>query len=399
MTIETDQMPTGNAFVTGSVAPTAWQTERRAGDSRSIKQLAHTPISATFNDSKKAHISKRDLANITSQLAIMLQSGVDVATALESIARQATRSELRQVLRTIHADVLGGQSFSIALTRHANLFGSSYIATVAAGEASGKMADVLGHLAVLQRSDLRLRNTIRTLMAYPLLLVAISGLVTIALVLFVLPRFAEVFAQFDTPLPLITQVLLGVSTELRGRAWFWGPVLVTSLAALVFGAMSQRGQRLWHYFLLHAYVIRDVSQTLLIGRVCRLLGLMIESGVPLLDSLQIVSSSIKNPFYRGLLEGLEKSVLNGNGLGRSLVESTFVPHAAAEMLVTAEQAGNLAGVTHMIGEYFEEEGQIKLRDIVTFVEPVITIGMGVVVAIVVLAVMLPMFDMATFAQG
>lgn len=403
MTIETDRMSTGTSLATASIAPTVWQTERAdvMGSRPSVRQVPpdRSVARVAVGAGRPARLSKKDLANLTSQLSIMLRSGVDVATALESLARQSKRSEQQAVLRAIHADVLGGQSFSAALGQYCHLFGVSYVATVAAGESSGKMADVLSHLAVLQRSELRLRSSIRTLMAYPLLLLSISGLVTVALVLFVLPKFAEVFAQFDTPLPLITQVLLSISTELRGRVWFWGPAIIGSVGAVVVFAMSEPGRRVWYHFLLHTYVIRHISQALLIGHVCRLLGLMIESGVPLLDGLRIVRSSIKNTLYRGLLASVEQSVLNGRGLGKTLIESAFVPPAAAEMLLTAEQTGELGNVTQMIGEHFEEEGQVKLRDLVAFVEPVITIGMGVVVAIVVLAVMLPMFDMATFAQG
>ncbi len=129
-------------------------------------------------------------------------------------------------MRAIHDDVLAGQSFSAALAPFQQVFGPSYVATVAAGEASGKMAEILNQLASLLRAELRLRNNIRMLMAYPVLLMAVSLVVTLALVLFVLPRFAEIFAQFDTPLPVLTRMLLSVASELRARYWLWGPLIL-----------------------------------------------------------------------------------------------------------------------------------------------------------------------------
>lgn len=348
---------------------------------------------------QRAKLSRRDLANLTSQMAIMLQSGVDVASTLQSMARQSKKVEQARVLNAVHQDVLAGKSFSVALQPYQHVFGASYVATVAAGEASGKMADILAQLSSLLRSELRLRNSIRMLLAYPLVLMAVSSVVTLALVLFVLPRFAEIFAQFDTPLPALTQVLLSGSTELRERYWLWGPLGLLIIGGSVLFRLSATGQRLWDTFLLKAYLIRDVSQMLLMGRVCRLLGMMVESGVPLLDSLRIVQSSVRNSLYRKVLADLEHDVLNGRGLGDALLKSDVIPASASEMLVTAEQTGNLGSVTHLIGEHFEEEGETRLRDIVTLIEPLITIGMGLIVAVVVAAVMLPMFDMATFAEG
>ncbi len=348
---------------------------------------------------QRVKLSRRDLANLTSQMAIMLQSGVDVASTLQSMARQSKKEEQTRVLHAVHDEVLAGKPFSAALQPFQHVFGPSYVATVAAGEASGKMADILGQLACLLRSELRLRNSIRMLLAYPLMLMLVSLIVTVALVLFVLPRFAEIFAQFDTPLPAVTQLLLQGSTELRERYWLWGPLFVLLLVGASLFRFSATGKRLWDTFLLKAYLIRDVSRMLLMGRVCRLLGLMVESGVPLLESLRIVQTSVRNTLYRQVLAELEHDVLNGRGLGDALLRSDVIPPSASEMLITAERTGNLGTVTHMIGEHFEEEGETRLRDIVTLIEPLITIAMGLVVAVVVAAVMLPMFDMATFAKG
>ncbi len=353
----------------------------------------------TRHDVPRAKISRAELANLTAQLAIMLQSGVDVASALQSLARQAKRPAQRDLLNRIYNDVLAGNSFSTALQPHVKVFGPSYVATVTAGEASGRMAEILNQLAKLQRSEVRLRNSVRTMLAYPLLLIGASGTVTAALTLGVLPRFAEIFAQFDTPLPAMTRILLGVSGELRGHYWFWGPFFGGIIAGLVFYLRSDAGARLWDAFILRAVVFRNVSRALFIGRICRLLGLMINSGVPLLDSLRIVRASIRNHLYIEMLDSIVDNVVNGRGLGNVLTESDFVPGSAAEMLITGERTGNLGMVTEMLGEHFQEEGERKLRDIVTILEPVITIGMGLVVAVVVLSVMLPVFDMASFARG
>jgi len=346
----------------------------------------------------RARVPKRELVNLTSQLAIMIRSGVDVAGALQSLARQCRRPGLKDILEQIHEDVMGGKAFSESLRTYAHVFGGSYVASIAAGEASGRLPDVLGQLTRLQRNDLRLRNSVRTMMAYPVLLTAVSGLVILALVLFVLPQFAEIFKQNNTPLPMITLAFLGVSNELWMRFWLWIPLFIGAMIGATLVRRSEAGRRCWDRLMLNLVIIRDVTRSLLIGRTCRLLGLMIDSGVPLLESLRLARSAVANSLYRDLFAELEQEVLNGRSLGNGLLESAFVPPAAAEMVLTAERTGTLGTVTQLIGEHFEEEGETRLRELVAVLEPAITIGMGIVVACVVLSVALPMFDLSSVGQ-
>ena len=347
----------------------------------------------------RTRISRGEIANFSAQLAIMVRSGVDVTTALKSLSRQCRSVHLARILDEVHERVLGGATFSQALRSFTDVFGSTYVATVAAGEASGKMAHVLGQLAEVQRNEQRLLRTIRSLLAYPILLASVSSLVVLALVLFVLPQFASIFDQYETPLPTLTQVLIFIAEEIRGRWWLYGPLAIAGFTAAVSLRFSRSGRRAWDRLIVHAWLVRDVSRSLFVGRICRLLGLMLQSGVPLIESLKLTRKAITNSAYDDLFDALETEVLNGRGLSRTLCESEIIPPAAGEMLATAERSGNLGDITRLVGEHYEEEGEAKMRQVVTVLEPLITVGMGVVVAIVVLAVMLPMFDLATFAQN
>lgn len=347
----------------------------------------------------RASISRRELADMTAQLAIMARSGVDVTTALKSLARQCRKPGMARVIDDVHEAVMGGATLSQALQTHEAIFGPTYVATVAAGEASGKMSQVLAELAQLLRSELRLARTVKALMAYPVLLASVSSLVIIALILLVLPQFAAIFEQYETPLPLITQVLIGFAEELRHRWWIYVPLTVLALFGAISLRVDPRGRRAWDWFCIHAWLVRDVSRTLLVGRSCRLIGLMAESGVPLLECLRLTRRAIGNSYYQDLFDQLEEEVLNGRGLAATLADSEIIPPSAAEMIATAERAGNIGEVTRMVGEHFEEEGEARLRQAVAVLEPLITVGMGAVVAVVVLAVMMPMFDLATFAQN
>ncbi len=344
-------------------------------------------------------VKRAELVDMTSQLAIMTRAGVDIASALESLVRQCTSPVLREILEEVHESVLGGKSVSESMANYGHVFDQTYVAAMAAGEATGRLPDVLVQLADLLRNDMRLRNSVRTMLAYPILLSSVSGLVLLALILFVLPKFADIFADFDAPLPVITQFLITVSSELRTRLWLWGPLMLSCLTAAILFKRSTSGRLLWDRFSLTAPVISKVTRALLIGRVCRLLGIMIESGVPLLDSLRLARASVKNSLYKELFVELEDDVMNGRGLSKALLASEFIPGSAGEMVVTAEKTGTLGMVTQMIGQHYEEEGEAKLKEFVAFLEPVITVVMGFLVAVIVMSVMLPLFDLSSAAKG
>ncbi len=343
-------------------------------------------------------IRKQDIAEITSQLAIMTRSGVDIASAITSLAAQCQRPDLAAVLSQVREAVLSGNTLSEALKQHPEAFDGSFVATVAAGEASGKMAQVLQQLAQMQRNQIRSARAMRSVMTYPILLMCISLSVVTALVIFVLPKFSEIFAQYEVPLPIITQLLIAVAAELRSRWWLWAPLLMASIVALWTWRNSATGRQTLDRIWINTVGVRDICRTLLVGRTCRLLGLMLDSGVPLLDSLRFSRQAVNNMLFKNMLAELEEAVVNGRSLASALETTDILPRSASEMIITAEKTGNLGEVTRLLGEYYEEEAEARVRQLAGILEPLITVVMGVVVAIVVLAVMLPVFDLSTFAS-
>jgi type II secretory pathway component PulF len=362
------------------------------------KKTANSPFKNLLGSRERAGLSKRDLLSVTTQLAIMTRSGVDLASAFHSLSNQCSNPALRNILGQVHKDVTGGKSISDAMYAQAAVFGDAYVASVAAGEAAGKLPEVLGRLSQFQRTEMRVRATVRTLLAYPVLLSSVSSLVVIGLVTFVLPKFVDIFGQFDVQLPMITQVIVAMSDVLRQHIIIWLPLLMAGIIGLLVSRNVEAGRRKWDYAMLNVPILRDITRAFYIGRTFRLLGLMIESGVPLLEGLKLTRNSVRNVLYKKLFDELEESILNGRGLATSLINAGFVPAVAAEMILTAERTGTLGMVTELMGEHYEEEGESKLREMATMLEPLIIVVMGVVVATIVMAVMLPMFDIATMAK-
>lgn len=343
-------------------------------------------------------VSRKELMAFTSQLAIMTKAGIDVAGAVQSLARQSENPVLRTTLENVHADILAGKPFSVSLKNQSHVFGEAYVASVSAGEASGRLADVLSRLAAMQRAEVRAVAGRRAMLAYPLVLSVVAGAVVLGLLFFVLPQFADIFDQFEMTLPVITQVLLAIAGELRARWWLWIGLAGLATTGLTVWRRSPSGQRLCDQWLLNGPMVGGVTRATITGRAFRLLGLMLESGVPLVEALRLTRASLPNRLFRELFDLLEKEVLNGRPLAESLATASFVPSGATEMIATAERTGTLDTVTQIIGEHYEEEGESRLRELATMVEPAIIVVMGVVVACIVLAVMLPMFDFATLGQ-
>ena len=329
---------------------------------------------------------------------MMTSAGVSLASALKSLIKQSQRAEVTELLEEINEDVLGGASLSAALAKRPDSFDPAFTATIAAGEASGKMADVLSQLAELLRSELRLSRTIRGMMVYPVLLTTVSSFVIVTLVLFVLPRFAAIFEQYEIALPFVTTALLGVAEELIQRWWVWGPIAGGLVAGLVALKATPQGRRVVDVASLQIPMLSKVTRNLIGARVCKMMGLLISSGVPLLDCIALLKRAVSNSVFHELADEMEEAVTNGRSLSSALEENTVLPESATEMIATAEKTGRIGEVSGMLGSHYDEEGQSSARQLVSAMEPILTILMGGCVAVVVLAVMLPVFDIASLAQ-
>ena len=381
---------TGSPELRGSSsAPAKGSAAQRDADFSYDDEAPAAPVA------RRNRVPKQEIADMTAQLAIMTQSGLDLSSALTSLANQCERPALAAVLQDINELVLSGNTLSESLKMYPDVFDGAYCATVAAAEASGRMAEVLKQLAAMQRSELRLRQSIKGLLTYPVLLTIIAGSVVGILIVFVLPRFADIFAQYEIALPFTTTALLQLSTEIKSRWWLWFPLIAAAIAGALAWRTTAQGRRTIDGVLLNMFTIRDVTRPLLIGRTCSLLGLLLNSGVPLLDALRLCKQAVANVVYKDLLADVADNVINGRGMGASLLDAEIIPISAREMLVTGERTGNLVEVSQLLGIYYEEEAENRMKQVVRLLEPLITVVMGVVVAIVVLSVMLPIFDLSS----
>lgn len=369
------------------------------GDLAGVVSAAKEPLAKpAFGSSRQGKpLRRRSLMMVVTQLSIMTKSGVDIADAIRSIAARAADPEVRDSLNSLYTSLEAGTPLSKALEAQGERYDGVVIASVAAGEASGRLPEVLTSLSSLIRDEIRTRGAIRSVLSYPIVLTLVTLGVLTAMVFFVLPQFRGIYENSPKATPFLTQLLLDAASGLRTYWWLVAAVVAAALVALVQAARSTSGRRFLDRLGFRVPLLRNVCQYLITGRLFRLQGVLIESGVPLLEVLGLTRRAFRNSEVRDLHDRMEQAVLVGNEVSSAMEGALCVPEGAAEMIATAEANGEMAGVLQTVGEFFESEGEQQLKEAVKVAEPVIIVVLGVVVGAMVMAVMLPMLDLSTAA--
>lgn len=360
----------------------------------SIQISGSNSVAPTNHRRKFALLSnkRQQLLNITKQLALLVDTGVDIAEAITVICDQIPSGPVRQAWLNIGEDINAGRALSYALNQQRNVLGADYVVSISAGEASGKLAEVLKSTATKLERDLDLQWSTRSALAYPCVLCVVAFGVVNSLIWFVLPQFEKVFENMNYTPPWITQILLSGARTARAYYWLIGLSAIALIAITIFT---------WRHPKFAVYRDKLLCCIPIIGKAYRYLatsgffllcGNMLRHGVPLLDSLQLCARASFSPTLRSVLEETERDVLVGRNLSHTLAKSTFLPPGAASMITMAEKSGNLDRVMITTGEYFEKEGVQSLQQALKMLEPILIVFMGGLVALVIASVMLPMMD-------
>jgi type II secretory pathway component PulF len=335
---------------------------------------------------------RQQILNITKQLALLVDTGVDIAEAITVICDQIPLGPVRQAWLNIGEDINAGRALSYALNQQRNVLGADYVVSISAGEASGKLAEVLKSTAAKLERDLDLQWSTRSALAYPCVLCVVAFGVVNSLIWFVLPQFEKVFENMNYTPPWITQALLSGARTARAYYWLFGLSAIALVAATIFTWRHPRFAVYRDKLLCCIPIIGKAYRYLATSGFFLLCGNMLRHGVPLLDSLQLCARASFSPTLRSILEETERDVLVGRNLSHSLAKSSFLPAGAAAMITMAEKSGNLDRVMITTGEYFEKEGVQSLQQALKMLEPILIVLMGGLVALVIASVMLPMMD-------
>lgn len=343
-------------------------------------------------------VRNEDISLATRQLATLVRAALPLEESLLAVSQQTDRKGLRSVLLAVRAGVLEGHAFAQALERFPGLFPDLYRETVAAGERSGQLEGVLERLADYLETSQKLRKNVSMAMIYPTIVMTFALLVTIALLTYVVPEVTRVFADFDQELPWLTRVLIVISDFLRTKGWMLlvGGAGVGILISLLMRRLWMRWW--WHRFLLRLPLVSRLTRGINTARFTRTFGIVTGSGVPVLEGLHIASRVVVNLPMRRAVEVAADRVREGGGLFHALAESKLFSPMAIHLIASGESSGNLPEMLDRAATAQEQEVETLVTMLANLMEPLLILLMGGMVLTIVIAILLPVFDLNQMIQ-
>jgi type IV pilus assembly protein PilC len=368
--------------------------EKQAIDILRARKLVIVALQATSQGSMFSNFSQRvsgdDIVQFTQQLSTMLNSGLPLTDALEML-RMQSRAVMSKVLGDIQSDVQGGMSLAEAMGRHKEVFSGVYVALVRAGEASGKLDEILSRLAENEEKQREFRAKVKGAMIYPIIIFIAMFLVMLVIMIFVVPQLTSIYDSFDAELPFATQILIGISNLVRN--WWW--VLIGAAAgATIFFRQWHRtpdGKKQIDAMVLRIPVFGTLRVQIIMAEFARTLSLLVKAGISILDALSIVSETVGNSIYREAITLVSKGVEKGMPLAAMLAQQQTFPPLMSQMVAVGEETGQLDEVLGKVARYFEQIAENKIKNLTTAIEPIIMIILGLMVAFIVFAIITPLY--------
>lgn len=325
----------------------------------------------------------------------MIETGVTLPEALDCIARQSSNPRMRRLMQDISQQIQSGSDFSTALARHPRSFPVLFIALIRASEKSGMLPKMLNRATAYLRDEAEILRKVKGALIYPCIMFCFAVLTTLALLIFVLPRFTALYASKKAALPLPTQVLMTVSDALIGYWMLIVPgVLISVMGLILWVRMTALGQRAMHWFQIHIPLLGSLFRQLHLARGLRMVGTMAGSGVQLLECVVTARELCPNTYFRSLWNQIEHQLQHGKQFSEPLFDHPLVPRSIAQMISSAEKGGKLAVVMEQVASFSEQELKEKITEMTRYIEPAMIVLMGCIIGGVALALMLPIFTIS-----
>jgi type IV pilus assembly protein PilC len=346
----------------------------------------------------KGSIKTRDVVIFTRQFSTMINSGLPLVQALTILAEQTDNKSLAEVTKKVVFDVESGNTVADALSKHPRAFTNLYVNMVAAGEAGGILDTILMRLATfLEKNDALVRK-VKGAMIYPTVIMSVAAIAVVVLLIFVIPVFAGMFASGGMALPLPTRIVIGASGFLKAYWWVLGAIIIGG------GYMGKKyyatnsGKLVIDRFMLRVPVLGDVLRKSAVSRFTRTLGTLISSGVSILEGLEITAKTAGNRVIQDAIMQSRSSIAGGDTIAQPLQKSKVFPPMVISMIAVGEQTGGLDEMLSKIADFYDEEVDAAVSNLLSLLEPIMIVFLGVVVGGMVVAMYLPIFDMVNAVQ-
>lgn len=348
---------------------------------------------------RSGRISRDDVITFAHQLAVMVDTGVPISQALESVAEQVRNPAFHDVLQDVTERVQAGGELSAALNAYPKVFPRVMVNLVRASEASGTMGPMLERVSSYLTKERQTAKKIRGALTYPAVMFVMVIAVTIFILTFVLPKFAVIYQSKGAALPLPTRLLISLSGTLINLWWLWIGGIVVVIAGLMLAARTAFGRRVFDFFKLHAPVIGGLFNKLYLTRTCRTMGTLIAAGVPILDMVEIVRNVSNNAYYEDLWNDIDDRLRQGSQLSDMLFNSSLIPRSVAQMVYAGEKSGRLGDVLDRISQYTEDDFDTAVKTATQFIEPMMVLLMGLIIGFIAIALLLPIFTVGRVMAG
>jgi type IV pilus assembly protein PilC len=343
-------------------------------------------------------IKTRDVVIFTRQFSTMINSGLPLVQALTILAEQTDNKALAEVTKKVVFDVESGNTVADALSKHPRAFTNLYVNMVAAGEAGGILDTILLRLATfLEKNDALVRK-VKGAMIYPAVIMSVAAIAVVVLLIFVIPVFAGMFASAGQALPLPTRIVIAASGFLRSYWWIIGAIIIIgSYLGRKYYATSN-GKLVIDRLMLRMPVLGDVLRKSAVSRFTRTLGTLISSGVSILEGLEITAKTAGNRVIQDAIMQSRSSIAGGDTIAQPLQKSKVFPPMVISMIAVGEQTGGLDEMLSKIADFYDEEVDAAVSNLLSLLEPIMIVFLGVVVGGMVVAMYLPIFDMVNAVQ-
>ncbi|HEY5231976.1 MAG TPA: type II secretion system F family protein [Verrucomicrobiae bacterium] len=343
-------------------------------------------------------VALADLVVFTRQFATMIDAGIAIVQSLQALAEQAPNKIMRDVLKDVCTRVESGESLSDALAKHPKAFNKLYVAMVSAGEKGGLLSEIMARLATYVENTERLRKKVKTAMMYPSTVSVVAVCITIFLLVKVIPVFQDVYSGFGAKLPGPTQVLINISDVLR----HWLILVVIVGAGLVYAWLyfikTPKGREFWDRQRLKLPVFGPIAHKICLARFTRTLASLVRSGVPILDVLQIVSQTVGNVIMEKAVKTAATDIERGEGISAALGKNPIFPSMIIRMLSAGEQTGNIDNMLERVADFLDEEIDNTLSGLMSLLEPLLIVFLGVVIGGMVICMFLPIFNLGNIVN-
>jgi type IV pilus assembly protein PilC len=384
----------------GQVTATDLNGARELLRQRGLRALTLSEIAASGGSQRKQkRVKTRSLQVFSRQFATMIDAGLNVVASLVILEQQTDDKALAAVLRDVRSDVEGGMLLSQAMARHPNAFDRLYISMIEAGEAAGILDTVLDRVAIQIEKEMKIRRRVKGAMIYPLVVLTFAILTLIGMLLFLVPVFQHIFSDLGGDLPTLTKGVVAASNLVRGYWFILFPAMGFSIWGFRRWKKTPAGRQVWDRFLLRVPGgIGKVVLKVTMARFSRTLATLVAAGVDIIKALEISGTTAGNWVVESALADVRAKVHQGIPIAEPLIENPVFPPLVSQMVKIGEETGELQKMLDKIADFYEDEVDTSIASLTSIIEPIMMIGVGAIIGIIVIAMYLPMFKLLQLVQ-